>query len=112
MTPQNSTSTNGRDGALDEDVEVVEDIEDVEGIPVDDSFRGAILGSAAVGAGAVATGSLTAAGVASSKRDWIVPVIRGASSATFQRRSAAAGSRRRPRVTSHAMPRSAVLWIK
>src|SRR5258706_4224622 len=112
MTPQRSTASSASDGPLEEVVEVVEDVEDVEGIPVDDSFRGSMVGSGNVGAGAVATGNLTAAGVASSKRDWIVPVIRGASSATFQRRSDAAGSRRRPRVTSQAIPRSAVLWIK
>src|SRR6266487_6388167 len=109
MMPQNSTSTKGRDWAL-------------AGVGLTDPGREpGVKGASVVCAagpltgsdwGTVATGSLTAAGVASSKRDWIVPVIRGASSATFQRRSAAAGSRRRPRVTSHAMPRSAVLWIK
>src|SRR6266705_350217 len=110
MRPQRSTATKGRDRPL---VEVVEVVEVVEGTPVDDSFFGLMLGPPTGGAwSAVATGNRIAAGVDSFRLDWIVPVTRPASSATFQRRSEAAGSRRWPRVASHAIPKSTVLWIR
>ena len=81
-------------------VEVVEVLEVVEGT----------LGSGSVGArGAEATGNIIAGGVRSWSRDWIVPVTRLATSATFHTRSEAAGSSRRRRVTSQAMPSSTVL---
>src|SRR5437868_1504534 len=83
-------------------VEVLEVVEVVEGM----------LGSGSVGArGAEATGNIIAGGVRSSRRDWIVPVTNPASSATFHTRSEAAGSSRRRRVTSQAMPSSTVLWM-
>ena len=78
--------------------------------PTGAALLGAMPGSATVGAaGNAATGNVTAAGVESRRRAWMVPVTRLASSATFQRRSEAPGSRRRRRVTNHATPRSTVL---
>src|SRR2546430_17294755 len=54
--------------------------------------------------GRVATGSVTAAGVESSSRDWMVPVTSPASNATLQKTSGAAGPRLPRRVTAHATP--------
>src|SRR5204863_547305 len=84
-----------------------------EVVPTGDSLLGTIAGSRTLGAaGDAAAGNVTAAGVESRRRAWMVPVTRLASSATFQRRSEAPGSRRRRRVTSHATPRSTVLCTR
>src|SRR5205823_493118 len=90
-------------------VEVVEVVEVGEVVPTGDSLLGTITLGAA---GDAAAGNVTAAGVESRRRAWMVPVTRLASSATFQRRSEAPGSSRRRRVTSHATPRSTVLRIR
>src|SRR5438105_3397342 len=112
MAPHRSTTTRGSDGAR-RAAEVVEVLEVGEVVPTGDSLLGTIAGSRTLGAaGDAAAGSVTAAWVLSWRRDWIVPVTSPATSATFQRSSRAAGSRRRGRVTSHATPSSTVLWIK
>src|SRR5947199_10270003 len=109
MTPHTSTSTRGHEAARD-------------GVWFTDPGREPVVPATSVAGaagwpsvgtwGLAATDNVTAAGVASSRRDWMVPVTSPASSATFQRRSEVAGSRRRRWVTSHATPRSTVLWIK
>src|SRR5882762_5598581 len=111
MRAHSRTATRGSDGLLVEVVEVVEVGEVVPGFAVAscDGAAGVLSGAAS---GAAAAGSVTAAGVRSWRRDWIVPVTRPASRATFHRRSEAAGSRRWRRVTSHATPSSTVLWIR
>src|SRR5213592_3837708 len=111
MAPHRSTTTKGSDGARDTLAPVAWRTGGwTPGLPA--SLAGAAGWFRGAAWGRVATGSVTAAGVESSRRDWMVPVTRLASSATFQSRSEAAGSRRRRRVTSHATPRSTVLWIK
>src|SRR5690242_5848106 len=108
MEAHNSTVSRVMDGPPEEVVEV---LEVVEVVPTGESLAGTIAGSRTLG-GRLAAGKVMAAGVDSSSRDWTVPVTSAATSATFQRRSEAAGSRRRRRVTSHATPKSTVLWIR
>src|SRR5256714_8403300 len=109
MAAHRSTTTRASEGARG----AAEVLEVGEVVPTGDSLLGTIAASRTLGAaGDAAAGSVTAPGVARSSRDWMVPVTRPESSATFQMRSEAAGSRRRRRVTSQASPRSALLWIK
>src|ERR1041385_8374208 len=109
MTPHKITTTSGSDGVRDGvGFTAVEREPEFSG----PGSAGAACWLAGSTGGTVAAGNVTAAGVASSRRDWIVPVTSGASRATFQSRSRAAGSSWRLRVANQATPRSAVLWIK
>src|SRR5436309_14393057 len=100
MTPHTRTTTKGSEGARDGDGAVTEApvFSETPGFRPGPVAPAGSFGRAAWGR--VATGSVTAAGVDGSSRDWIVPVTRRASSATLQWVPEAAGSSGRRRVTS------------
>src|SRR5947199_9437311 len=110
MTPHTRTTTKGSEGAPDGDGAVTEApvFSETPGLRPGPVAPAGSFGRAAWGR--VATGSVTAAGVDSSRRDWIVPVPRLASSATSQRGAEAAGSRRRCRVTHAALHSGNAQW--
>src|SRR5207247_2723174 len=94
MTPHTRTTTKGSEGARDGDGAVTEApvFSETPGLRPGPVAPACSFGRAAWGR--VATGSVTAAGVDRSRRDWIVPVTMLARSGTLQRISDAGGSRR------------------